>query len=165
MDSMQTKKEDAAYDKKPEVVLARRQYLSGWRKQNREKLKKAQKDYHARNRTKINADRKKRFDENPGRYREYHWEEQGIKMSNGLTLTYEKYLSMLNQQGYMCPVCGDKLTNKNGHPDHDHKTGLVRGILCKKCNCALGLLGDDLMIVTKATEYLKRYWNVAITAD
>src|SRR5262245_12668436 len=45
----------------------------------------------------------------------------------------KKQLEKLSENG--CEVCGsfDRL-----HVDHDHITNTVRGILCQKCNIALG---------------------------
>lgn len=39
--------------------------------------------------------------------------------------------------------------------DHCHRTGAVRGLLCAKCNKAIGLLGDDPKIVARAGLYLR----------
>lgn len=53
----------------------------------------------------------------------------------------------------MCAICRrvewDRL-----HVDHDHQTGLVRGLLCGKCNKAIGLLEDDPATVRSAEGYL-----------
>jgi len=40
--------------------------------------------------------------------------------------------------------------------DHCHDTGELRGLLCDKCNTALGLLQDDISNLTAAIEYLKQ---------
>lgn len=52
-----------------------------------------------------------------------------------------------------CEICGsyEVLTI-----DHDHTTNLFRGILCRKHNMAIGLLGDTLVDVKKAVEYLEQ---------
>lgn len=39
--------------------------------------------------------------------------------------------------------------------DHDHKTGVVRGLLCWNCNVAIGKLGDNPDAVLNAYKYLK----------
>ncbi len=40
--------------------------------------------------------------------------------------------------------------------DHDHLTGKVRGILCRKCNTGLGLLQDNLTTIKKVVKYLEK---------
>lgn len=39
--------------------------------------------------------------------------------------------------------------------DHDHNTGVVRGLLCHNCNRALGLLQDNPETLEVAIAYLK----------
>lgn len=51
-----------------------------------------------------------------------------------------------------CENCGD---SENLHIDHNHVTGEVRGLLCHRCNTALGLLKED----TERIEGLVRYLN------
>jgi hypothetical protein len=55
----------------------------------------------------------------------------------GIDLTYSKYLSELKKQKGKCKICGDKMKRPN--VDHDHKTGLYRGLLCIPCNVGLGV--------------------------
>ena len=40
--------------------------------------------------------------------------------------------------------------------DHDHETDKFRGHVCKSCNNAIGLLGDNLKGVMKAVKYLEK---------
>jgi len=39
--------------------------------------------------------------------------------------------------------------------DHCHETGVVRGLLCFRCNQALGNFGDNLEGINKVVEYLQ----------
>ena len=39
--------------------------------------------------------------------------------------------------------------------DHNHATGQIRGILCTKCNTAIGMFGEDIGRMNAAIEYLK----------
>jgi hypothetical protein len=51
---------------------------------------------------------------------------------------------------------------KNGyHVDHCHSTGKVRGLLCQKCNQAIGLLRESESLFFKAAEYIKERNEIA----
>lgn len=59
-----------------------------------------------------------------------------LKRTYGLTL--KQYDKMIEDQGGVCAICGG--INENGHRlavDHNHETGKVRGLLCRKCNLGL----------------------------
>jgi hypothetical protein len=103
------------------------------------------------NKAKINADQRRRYADNPDRQRMYH-----RRYKYGLEP--EDFNALLLFQGRKCGLCGTRRPGtKHGQwcVDHDHKTGKVRGLLCKRCNSAIGLLDDDLGRVDKAKSYLK----------
>lgn len=58
-------------------------------------------------------------------------------------ISVEEFNRRLEAQGGMCAICRNKIAEPRVAVDHDHQTKEVRGLLCKKCNMALGLLGDD----------------------
>lgn len=67
-------------------------------------------------------------------------------------LSNDEYLKLFEEQKCVCAICGlqDVL-----QVDHDHVTGKVRGLLCGKCNKALGLFNDNTDIINNAISYLK----------
>jgi hypothetical protein len=73
------------------------------------------------------------------------------------------YVALWNKQNGKCPLCKSQpCTGTRLVVDHDHTTGLVRGLLCARCNLRLGtvealLLCDDLTRgwVEGAVQYLK----------
>lgn len=72
-------------------------------------------------------------------------------------ITTEDYEQMLYDQGGGCAICGSTIGNgrhKNLFVDHDHGTGIVRGLLCGRCNSAIGLLSEDLSLLVKIRKYL-----------
>ena len=78
-------------------------------------------------------------------------------------LTIEQFAEMLRIQQNRCAICGD-LPDPNGikaasrlHVDHNHTTGLVRALLCGRCNQGLGYFRDDPSLLHLAADYLERH--------
>lgn len=66
--------------------------------------------------------------------------------------------AMVAAQGGGCAIC-KATVNPDANSlavDHCHKTGKVRGILCGRCNKALGLFNDDPNLLKRAVMYLRR---------
>jgi hypothetical protein len=80
----------------------------------------------------------------------------GLKRNYNLTV--EDYDNRLKAQDYGCAICKSKTsksrTTKYLSVDHDHKTGRVRGLLCMKCNHALGNLDDNPETIREALRYI-----------
>lgn len=76
-------------------------------------------------------------------------------------ITLEQYDEMLRAQGGVCAICDkpewviQKGKLRMLSVDHDHLTGVVRGLLCSNCNRAIGLLNDDMDTLKKAIHYLQ----------
>lgn len=69
------------------------------------------------------------------------------------------YQKLLDRQGGGCAICGrteSDATKPNLSVDHNHSTGKIRGLLCGKCNTALGKFQDSPELLRKAAEYVER---------
>lgn len=76
----------------------------------------------------------------------------------------EDYQRKLQEQGGVCAICGkaETIKDKRGKIrqlsiDHDHKTGIIRGLLCSDCNRGLGSFKDNIPALKAAIKYLKHY--------
>lgn len=56
-----------------------------------------------------------------------------------------------------CEICGDVPESKNLCVDHCHNTGEIRGVLCDRCNLAIGCLSDDRIRLEAAMNYIEAY--------
>jgi hypothetical protein len=77
-------------------------------------------------------------------------------------LTAEAYNTMVAEQGGICSICKrpPHTKGKNGNMllvDHDHKTGVVRGLLCHDCNRMLAEAQDNPSVLRAAANYLENY--------
>lgn len=87
------------------------------------------------------------------------WRSTRFRQRYGITVA--EYEAMHRAQGGVCAICKrpEEATGTSGHVkhlavDHHHGTGVVRGLLCQRCNSALGSMRDDPMIVKAALEFL-----------
>lgn len=104
--------------------------------------------------------------ENPEVYRKAslkHWHKSDIKKRQAqwikrYGITLEQYEEMYDNQKGVCKICKNTCSSRLClSVDHCHKTGKVRGLLCVKCNTALGMLNDDVHKFKTAIEYLNRH--------
>lgn len=128
--------------------------LAEWRKQNPEKYRAQLKAYRIRNREKIKERNRQWYLAHKEQFykskRKSH-----LKIEHGMTP--EQYEALWEKQGKKCAIC--KRTESEAgarfHVDHDHSSGVRRGILCPKCNHALGLFGDSVEVMKNAISYLE----------
>jgi len=75
-------------------------------------------------------------------------------------LVYTEFFTLISID-YRCLICGPNseilsffhLTGRKANLDLDHTTGLIRGILCTKCNLMLGHSDDDISKFNRAAIY------------
>ena len=75
-------------------------------------------------------------------------------------LTPSDYERMLNEQGGACAICrdtpkGGRLATARLNIDHCHSTQRVRGLLCSRCNTALGLLQESKERAGSLLQYIE----------
>ena len=79
-----------------------------------------------------------------------------LKRKYGITLAQYEVLNEV--QNGLCAICGK--SNKSGvglHVDHNHVTGKLRGLLCFKCNAALGMVNDNIELLQNMIQYLRKH--------
>ena len=75
-------------------------------------------------------------------------------MSRSYGMTSDDVSELLAQQDGRCAIRLVAEANHIDH-DHDHVDGRIRGMLCFRCNAALGQFGDDVDTVRRAADYLE----------
>ena len=66
-------------------------------------------------------------------------------------ISREIHEEMVAAQGGRCLICKRKAELCI---DHDHESGVVRGLLCRRCNMGLGYFGENPIILQRAIRYL-----------
>lgn len=82
-------------------------------------------------------------------------------MRHSYGFTKEQYEKMYQQQEGCCGCCHrpivstfDSIEKSKTHIDHEHKTGKVRGLLCLRCNHAVGWVEKHSGLLHLAGVYL-----------
>lgn len=66
----------------------------------------------------------------------------------------------MDRQRGCCKICGKSLVNplfnkSDMHIDHNHTSGVVRGLLCCNCNHLVGVCLEDTSILRNTIEYIE----------
>lgn len=77
----------------------------------------------------------------------------------------EQHKAMLSNQNERCLICGEKPAKERLSVDHDHKTGEIRGLLCRACNGGLGIFKDNVLNLKRAISYLNGKREYAVSED
>ena len=101
----------------------------------REAAAKSRREWKLRNRDKIRE----------GKRRYHHRRGKQVARFRKYGVSAEQFNSLMLVCGGRCPLCRREFNDTNFPPmvDHDHNTGEVRGLLCNRCNWALGVLEHD----------------------
>lgn len=145
------------------IAASKRAYNADYHQRNRAKANAYNKAYRAKNRERLSLHAKQKYAENREslllKARRYRSEKRPHLLRN-FGITGPEYDAMWNHQGGLCAICNrpEKRTHRAARVrlavDHCHETRKVRGLLCRDCNTALGLMQDSLFIVSQAQVYL-----------
>ncbi|MCW2938259.1 MAG: putative endonuclease, partial [Actinomycetia bacterium] len=81
-----------------------------------------------------------------------HGSTRNFHLKRRYGVTEAEVNAIRERQGGICVIC---LRAPSAHVDHDHETGLFRGVLCFSCNGALGQFQDDPERLRSAADYLE----------
>jgi len=90
---------------------------------------------------------------------EYRDQQKNNKLMKAYGITFEQYQAWNHEFNGVCHICDKPCPSKRRLAvDHEHsEQGLVRGLLCIKCNKGLGNFCDDIELMEKAIQYLKDF--------
>lgn len=144
------------------------------RAKNKEKVAGAKKIYRNKNRERIAEWSRNYYASNKEYYSKYRQDNIRKRKSTRLIreykITIEDYEKLLLEQGGVCAICKksetiiEKSTNviRPLAVDHDHKTGKIRGLLCGRCNQAIGLIHDCPVTAKAMSDYLIEHESIGI---
>lgn len=106
------------------------------------------KEWWRKHREEINAGQRKRYAKNKDK-------EHARNLARKFGLTADDYTQKLREQSHVCAICRQP-DQRRLSVDHCHRTGKIRGLLCKKCNQFLWALEEPGWL-ERAQEYLALY--------
>lgn len=118
---------------------------------NPEKYKKVDKKTNTKHsKRRQNTDKQWRKD-NPDRLKER-------TLMRLYDLSLKSYKDLLRLQRDCCAICNTHQSELSSPlcVDHCHKTGKIRGLLCRRCNSGIGFLNDSKDLCLIAFKYLNR---------
>ena len=118
----------------------------------------ARRAFRAKHGDRINRARRESYAASEGK-RETAWA-GNLRQKYGLSL--DDYGRLMESQSGRCAICRREMADRREHSgrrasvDHHHGTGLIRGLLCHRCNMFVGLL-ENIALRDAAMRYLAEH--------
>ena len=87
-------------------------------------------------------------------------------------ITADEYEQKMAAQGGLCNICRhpETVLATNGSVralcvDHCHSVGIIRDLLCSKCNQGIGMFLDDPILMRAAADYAEHHQSLVILTD
>jgi hypothetical protein len=132
----------------------KREYAGRPEVQERQKAKS--KAYYQANKDKVIEQSKAWREANPERKSYADWAGH-LRRNYGITI--EDYERRLVEQDGKCAICGEP-TSEGGERlavDHDHETGKIRALLCRRCNSVIGFIEESAALARLVAGYLEKH--------
>jgi hypothetical protein len=136
------------------MTLWRRRQTAEWH----EAYRLSQREQWAKNRDRYTATKRRRWSSRPVLERRADW----IVTSFGVSRS--EAIELASRQAGKCDVCGAGPGRRGLHVDHDHDSGVIRGVICVRCNVTLGHAGDSPERLEALAEYLRRHGKARVAA-
>ena len=130
-----------------------RQHSRQWRKDNPKRWKEIT----------SKANRKRLANASPELRERLRRTRRNYHLKHSFGISVDDYETLLLKYGGVCAVCKMPETHirrgsgKSLDVDHDHSTGMIRGLLCSACNSSLGLLREDSKRIRALAEYIESW--------
>lgn len=124
---------------------------------NKEILQEKNKEYWLKNKEPLKIKSKKYYNDNK--------EEIILRSKNNsykrlYGITVDDFNLKLLTQNNKCEICNKEFTDiGDACLDHNHRSGVIRGILCRNCNWALGAVKENPVIINNMINYLMKNKN------
>lgn len=139
-------------------------YMKRWRDANPDRTRANAKRYNERHRAVLAArraepDNRVKARARTAAYRERLGSEErrNRRLIKNYGITLEDYRALASEQSGYCPICEGPLCLLHPHVDHDHDGGDVRGVLCSRCNQAVGMLLESPRAARRLAMYLEKH--------
>jgi hypothetical protein len=146
------------------MAYNQKEYMKEWYSKNKEHVLNYKKQYrqdHAQQLLEYNKQYKELHKEENkirdiNRKESYRGRRRELQLKRYYQLTYKEWLQIWNNQDGKCLICQIPFDKPSDScVDHNHITGEIRGLLCRKCNCAIGLLKENIQSIKNMLKYLE----------
>jgi len=98
--------------------------------------------------------------------KEHREKQRDLKLRKAYGITLQDYNDLNEFGNKVCCICEKPCpSGRQLAVDHDHSNGVVRGLLCIKCNKGLGNFNDNIELLKAAIQYLEHYKEALLEND